>query len=310
MKPKLITHDRTVHADDVFAAAMLRICFGEVEVIRTRDPAVLRAEMGKEGRYFLDVGGHNNPALRLFDHHQPDGAGYRNEAAREWPYATAGLVWRHYGPTAVRKLHPTLDDASIREVAGRIDDTVVRFIDAVDCGVRLKSAGPSLSAVISSFNTAWFEREQDVFPLVLDLATVLLTNFIKRFAGKVLARDLVREAEAVLDGRVLVLRGCHPWSTVVAEEMPRVLLVIYPVEGCGQWQIRCASNGDLSPRIYLPAPWAGRDRDDLATITGEPDAAFCHRSRHLAGAFTKEAALHLAGAALAQHLLVCEVQAA
>lgn len=310
MTIKLITHDRTVHADDVFAAAILRICFGQVEVIRTRDLAILKEEMGKEGSFFLDVGGRYDASRRLFDHHQPEGAGYRKESSREWPYATAGLIWRHYGAQAVRALHPQLDASAVQEVADHLDDTVLKYIDAVDCGVRLKSSGPSLSAIIGSFNTAWYEREQEVFPLVLELATVLLTNFVKRFAGKVLARDLVRQAKAHMNGRVLVLEGCHPWGTVVAEEMPDVLLVVYPVEGTCQWQVRCASNADMSPRMHLPASWAGRERDDFAGVSGEPKATFCHRSRHLAGAVSREAVLNLAKCALAHHSLGREVKAA
>lgn len=310
MTTKLFTHDRVYHADDVFAAAILRICYGTVDVTRTRDPAILRDAMGNENTFFLDIGGIYDPSRRLFDHHQREGAGYRDMVRKEWPYATAGLIWRDYGATAVRALHPDLDPESVLEVAKHLDDTVLKYIDAVDCGVRLKSSGPSLSAVIGSFNTAWYEPEEDNFPLVLELASVLLTNFVKRFAGKVMARDLVRQATAVFDGRVLVLEGCHPWTTVVAEEMPSVLVVVYPVDGGNQWQLRCADNADLTPRLLMPSPWGGRERDDLAGVTGEPKATFCHRSRHLAGAFTKEAALSLAQAAVLQHLSVQEVKAA
>lgn len=310
MKTKLFTHDRTVHADDVLAAAILRICFGQVQVIRTRDPAILREEMGKEGNFFLDLGGRYDPARRLFDHHQPEGAGYRNAAHREWPYATAGLVWRHYGARAVRTLHPSLDDDAVAEVVRHLDETVLKYIDAVDCGVRLKTSGPSLSAIIGSFNSAWYEREQEVFPLVLDLAQVILSNFVKRFAGKVMARDLVRQASTVMDGRVLMLQGCHPWGSVVSEEMPSVLIVVYPVEGAQQWQLRCASNIDMSPRIHLPASWAGRERDELAQVSGVEMAAFCHRSRHLAGAVTQDAALSMAQSAICAHIQANEVKAA
>jgi uncharacterized UPF0160 family protein len=310
MTTTIITHDRTVHADDVFAAAILRICFGPLKVIRTRDPAILQELRGRDDTFLLDVGGKYDPDLRLFDHHQPDGAGFRDVQRNEWPYATAGLIWKHFGQQAVRMLHPKLDEESVREIAKFIDDTVLKYIDAVDCGVRLKSSGPSLSAVIASFNNAWYEPEEENFPLVLDLAHVLMMNFVKRIAGKVMARDRVRLASTLVDGSVLVLEGCHPWSSVVAEEMPSVLLVVYPVDSGKQWQIRCANNVDTRPRMYMPASWGGRERDEFAGITGEPQATFCHRSRHLAGAFSKQAALNLAQLAISQHLLTNEVKAA
>lgn len=310
MTIKLFTHDRTVHADDVFASAILSICYGEVEVVRTRDPIILQDAMGVKGNYFLDIGGIYDPERCLFDHHQPQGAGFRNEAQRTWPYATAGLVWRHYGETAVQRLHPTLDPGAVSEIVKYIDHTVLKYIDAVDCGMQLKSSGPSLSAVIGSFNTAWFEVEVDNFPLVLELARVLLANFVKRHAGKIMARDKVRQAANTLNGHVLVLEGCHPWGTVVAEEMPSVLLVVYPVDNGNQWQIRCASNTDTSSRMLLPATWGGLERDALASKSGEIKATFCHRSRHLAGAFSKEAALNLAQLAIAQHQCVADVLAA
>lgn len=314
MNIKLITHDRVAHADDTFAAAILRIVYCNVTVLRTRDPETLRAEAGQPGTFLLDVGGRYDPEKGLFDHHQPEGAGYRNQAAKEWPYATAGLVWKHFGEQAVRKLHPTLDDAAVQEVVLHIDDTVLKYIDAIDCGVRLKTAGPSISAIIASFNAAWYENETDVFPLVMDLAQVVLTNFIKRYAGKVFAREKVRCAQPKLDGRVLMLEACFPWVSVVAEEMPDVMFVVYPVgdaaQSPSQWQLRAAVHPDLSPRIKLPQSWGGLERQALARVCGEPDAVFCHRSRHLAGAYTLDGALAMAETALRAHVVTAELKAA
>lgn len=310
MKKKLFTHDRTVHADDALAAAILRFCYDDIDVVRTRDPLVLREAMMDENNYFIDIGGKYDPARRLFDHHQTEGAGFRDPEKKEWPFATAGLVWRHFGAHAVMNLHPCLDPESVDEVVRYIDDTVLRYVDAVDCGVRLKSSGPSLSAIIGSFNTTWYEKDEDVFPLVLEVASVLLANFIKRFAGQILARDRVRKASFAHDGRVLVLEGCHPWGTVVAEEMPSVLIVVYPVEDGKVWQLRTASDTDKKGRMFLPVQWAGLERDALAAVSGESKATFCHRSRHLAGAFSREGALCLAQAAISQHLCAHQLQVA
>lgn len=306
MTVKLITHDRVVHADDAFAAAMLRIVYGDVEVVRTREPAILKAEAGKPGVFFLDVGGRYDHAHRLYDHHQPAGAGWRQPAERRWPYATAGLVWKHYGYQVVQAMHSGLQPDEVFEVVDFVDETVIKFIDAVDCGVRLKSAGPSISGVIASFNTSWFEQDREVFPLVMDLAQVILGNVITRQVGVVAARTEVRNAPRVHAGRVLVLEKCMPWTSVVAEEFPDVLCAIYPVPDAGgaSWQIRTAVNEDMSARMVLPRPWAGLDHGELAAISKVSDAIFCHRNGHLAGAGSQAGALQLAQRALDAALVV------
>lgn len=302
-KIKIITHDRVAHADDVFAAAVLHIIYGHsgVEVVRTRDSAVLAASAGAENTFLLDIGGVYDPTLRLFDHHQPAGAGFRNAEGREWPYATAGLVWRHYGAQAVAALHPSLTEVEVAETVQHIDDYVMRFIDAVDCGVWLKSSGPSLSSIIASFNNSWWESKEDVFPLVCELAQVVLTNFIKRYAGKVMAREKVRKSRLLQGGSVLLLDGAVPWVDIVAEEMPDVLFVVYPVgetAASQQWQIRAAVGPQQAPRIKFPFCWGGLERKALARVCGEDEAVFCHRSLHLAGASTLEGALSMAARAL------------
>lgn len=300
---KLITHDRVAHADDAIAAAILRIVFGEedVKVLRTRNPGILRDEAGQPNVFLLDIGGQYDPARRLFDHHQPEGAGYRDELNKEWPYATAGLVWLHYGADAVRKLHPTLSAADVADVTAYIDEAVMRHIDAVDCGVWQKHAGPSLSSILASFNPPWFQEEHDPFELMMDLSQVILCNFINRFAGKLLARDTVRNAQHVCNGKILLLEKCIPWVNIVADEFPEVFFAVYPVsagEHETQWQLRCAVDTSMRPRIQLPADWGGLEREMLSLVNGVPGAVFCHRSRHLAGAMTKEAALAMAERAL------------
>lgn len=305
----IVTHDRVFHADEIIATAVLRIVFPDAKIIRTREPAQLHALAGKPDTYLLDVGGQFNSEKGLYDHHQPQGAGYRNEAAKEWPYATAGLVWRDFGSRAVGVLHPDLAPASRDEIVSYLDDALIRYLDAVDCGVRLKTAGPTLSALIASFNTTWYEKEEgDSFQLVLHLAQVILTNFIRRYAGKIMGRDKVREARPELDGSVLVLDTCLPWSGVVAEEMPEVLFVAYPVMDerqsaySVQWQLRAAVNTDSTLRMYLPQTWAGRDGGELVAVSGVQDAIFCHRSRHLAGAHSKQGILTMAEKAIETHL--------
>lgn len=297
---KIFTHDGVAHADETFACAMLNIAYPCVEIIRTRDPAVI--QQGKEDptAALLDVGGRYDPENLLFDHHQKEGAGWRDEELKQWPYATAGLVWKYCGMEVIKKLHPTLNRKGIKECFKHLDDSVIKYIDAVDCGVRLKSSGPSISGIVACFNPTWYEQDEVSFPLIKTLAQELLINFIKRYAGKILARDKVRWARKIKDGKVLVLNTCLPWTEVVAQEMPEVKLVIYPVNSGTQkvWQVRTALNADRTARMNLPESWAGLDKYQLAQVTKEKKAIFCHRARHLAGAETFEGILALVNLAL------------
>lgn len=302
MSIKVVTHSQTFHADECFAVAMLRIAFqGDIQLIRTREPFLLRRYADDENALLLDVGGQYDPQKGLFDHHQPEGAGFRRPHTREWPYATAGLVWKSYAPQVILALHPSLSNDDVQEIAGYVDESLLKYIDATDCGVRLKSAGPSISGIVASFNPSWIDADDaDEFPLVLDLAQVILTNLIKRHAGSVLAREKVREAQATRDGRVLILEKCHPWSFVVAHELPDVLFVVYPVDAEGaRWQARTAADADDSPRIRYPASWAGLEGARLQSLAG-PDAVFCHRSRHLAGSVSMSGILAMVDSALAE----------
>ena len=45
-----------------------------------------------------------------------------------------------------------------------------------------------------------------------------------------------------------------------------------------------ANPDDFTARADLPAAWAGLRGADLATVTGVPDATFCHNGRFIAAA--------------------------
>jgi len=119
---KLITHNGSFHSDDLFACAVLVIMLEDegkkFEIVRTRDEEVL-----KQGDYVFDVGGVYDSELNKFDHHQRGGAGERDNGI---PYASFGLVWKHFGLDLCDK-----DE----EVFYMIDRKIVAPIDSIDNGV-------------------------------------------------------------------------------------------------------------------------------------------------------------------------------
>ena len=320
--PHLIaTHSGSFHADDVFGIAVLATLFPDHEIIRTRNADELaRAD------FVVDVGGTWEPARGRFDHHQRgfEGARMRQDengtAIAAEGYASAGLVWREFGKAYVahvaQALGHALEPQVIDKITADVDAALVRYIDLVDNGAADVAPGIfGLSSQLSLLNTTWLEeRDLDAdalaalqlerFHQAMALVDQSLRRFVLRAIGQVLAADTVRRSERLLEGRVLLLaEGGMPWTRVVLEEMPDVLLVIYPESGRDQYQIRTvpAASGSFASRMDLPAAWAGLRDEQLAATTGIFDAVFCHLNLFIAGARTLDGALRMAAAAIEAH---------
>jgi uncharacterized UPF0160 family protein len=130
-RKKLITHDGSFHADDVFACATLALLLkkkGErFKIIRTRDEEII-----KKGDYAFDVGGIYDAEKNRFDHHQKGGAGKRLASSRVEgengiEYSSFGLVWKKFGE----------EICGNKEVADFIEQKIVAPIDASDNGIDL-----------------------------------------------------------------------------------------------------------------------------------------------------------------------------
>lgn len=318
MNKLIATHSGTFHADDVFGVAVLAALFPGHQVIRTRDAdEIARAD------FVVDVGGAWDAASGRFDHHQRgfDGARVRPDAegrpVRAEGYASAGLVWREWGSAYVRQAAQSRGHALADEVAAAIaediDASLVRYLDLVDNGEANVAPGiVGLSSQVSLFNTTWLEEkgldaaavarlQLQRFQEAMAMVDRALQRIVLRGVGQVLAADNVRRAERLLEGRVLLLaEGGMPWTRVVLQEMPDVLLVIYPEGSGAQYQVRTvpAGEGTFASRRDLPAAWAGLRDEQLAAVTGVPDAVFCHMKRFIAGARSREGALRMAALAL------------
>src|SRR3989338_5804368 len=95
---KLVTHNGSFHADDIFSAAALSLLLekaGEAyEITRTRTPEII-----DDADYVFDVGGIYDEKNNKFDHHQTGGAGKRESISSgpEIEYSSFGLVWKKFG---------------------------------------------------------------------------------------------------------------------------------------------------------------------------------------------------------------------
>jgi uncharacterized UPF0160 family protein len=297
----IVTHSGKFHADDAWAVAALKILFPQAEVVRTRDEARVEA-----ADFAVDVGGIWDAATGRFDHHQKGFAGARPTGV---PYASAGLVWKHYGARCVSALaaahtgHRLADDKAA-EMAHSIDADIVQYLDLSDMGAAKNAPGSyGLSAVVSGFNPNWMDEQRlgyggaddayrlSQFTRAMELLTDIMINAVKYRVGALLSLEQVRAAQVLEDGRVLFLEnGAVPWTQVVRKEMPKILFVVSHSLGEGRYMLHTvpASAETFKARADLPQAWAGLRDTELAAVTGVADAIFCHNGRFIAAAKSYE----------------------
>jgi uncharacterized UPF0160 family protein len=289
---RVATHPGTFHADDVFAVAALGLVHGPLDVVRTRD-----ADMQEACDFRVDVGGRFDPATGDFDHHQRGGAGERPNGIR---LASFGLVWQVHGEGL----------AGGPDAAAAIDERLVQGIDANDTGQTISQPvvddirPMTVSGVVAAMNPTWDEElepaEEDArFADAVALATRILEREIAGAAAFARAQRLVRAAIGrASDPRVIELDSNMPWRETVVSAAPEALFVVYPKsDGWGMQAVPRAA-GEFANRRDLPAEWAGLSGEELAAVTGVPDAIFCHLSRFYVSAGSREGIVELARRAL------------
>jgi uncharacterized UPF0160 family protein len=287
------THSGSFHADDVLAAAAMRLVMPTVKILRSRDMEQLNA-----ADILFDVGRVFNSATCRFDHHQLE---YSEARANGIPYSSFGLVWRELG----EKL------CGSAATANRVDISLVQGVDAIDCGVTLgKEILPvklmSVSAVLGCFNQGWQELASpeaidESFEKAVGVATMILENSIREAKGLEKAKAVVEQANLMEEGRLMVLEQGVPWKETVLDsnKYEKLLYVIYP-DAQAKWHLSCVpdKSGSFSNRKSLPAAWAGLDGEELDKVTGIKGCVFCHRARFVGGHSTKEGVIAMARLAL------------
>lgn len=319
----IVSHGGTFHADDVFGTAILSRLFPGHEIVRTRDPELVR-----NAAFAVDVGGEWDACRGRFDHHQRgfegarpvlDSDGRLIEGKKGVAYASAGLVWAQFGADYIASRLQTLpsdreSEQRILSIWRAIDSAVVQHIDLEDTGVSKSAEGLfGLSAQIGQMNTTWLEEQgldkealQDLqmlrFRDAMDHMVMLVDRIIQKKFAQQEAEAIVRGSERLLDGRVLHLaHGGMPWTKVVLEEMPDVLYVLYSESPDGNSMIKCVPEeyGSFKCKKPLPAEWAGlRDRE-LSAVNGIQDSVFCHTNLFIGAAQSFEGALEMAKLAVA-----------
>jgi uncharacterized UPF0160 family protein len=299
----VVTHSGVFHTDDVAAVAALKFIF-DFQLTRTREKSVI-----EKADIVLDVGGIYDRDTLRFDHHQASGAGKRES---EIPYASFGLIWKHFGPQVCQKILGDLE-IDFYKVASRVDKTLVVGIDARDNGVRthevLLANGPqTVSDLISSFNPNSFENQDfdKKFDEAVSFFQIILKNAVSREAGILYADN---EAKSMIQpqkgSKIVVLeKFVSPWAKWVNILVPEALFVVYP-DGVGNWKVQAIpispGKTDFRLKAYLPENWRGLEGSKLIEVTGIEGVIFCHNAGFIMGTKTREEALLCAEVSVMLH---------
>lgn len=292
---KLITHNGSFHADDIFATAILILKLekeGEgFEIIRTRDPEIINS-----GDFVFDVGGIYDEEKNLFDHHQIGGAGRRADVGGDGgiEYAACGLVWKKFGTEV----------SGSEKAADIIDKRLFAPIDAGDNGFNLveNKYGTSpyfIQHAFYSMRPTWREKnitEDEMFLKCVEMAKVILSREI------IQVQDILLAEEAVLsiynkteDKKIIVLDKNYP-SEYILNDFPEPLYVVYPRNADNFWAVKAVGKNlnTFENRKNFPKAWGGLKDKELQKITSVSDAVFCHRGLFLAVVKSRVGAIKLA----------------
>ena len=194
------THGGKFHADDVFSAALLKICNPNIAIQRG-----FAVPQGFAGLVF-DIG--DGP----FDHHA------KNSPVREngVPYAAFGLLWRELGPQLVGPVD-----------AGRFDESFVQPLDLDDN----TGCGNQLANIIAAYNPRWDgeDRPDDCFAQAVALAQDMLAHKLEAIRSVQRAAAEVETTLGAIDVWInnAMTTVLAPFRQMSEEEFRRVTEVTY-----------------------------------------------------------------------------------
>lgn len=297
-KKKIITHNGSFHADDIFACGTIALYLDRQNLpytfVRTREEKEIT-----KGDFVVDVGGIDDPVRNFFDHHQQGGAGKRENGI---PYASFGLVWKKFGPLLCENAEITED----------IDRRIVQPIDAIDNGISISEPSEAgicdygIHGIIGAYQNTWKEagntkQQYKNFVRLVNFFKDILNREIERSFHRIEMVSVIQEVyDNTLNKEILVIPH-HVTVGALIQVLDKHKEVLFVVcKSNNNWKVLAMRKEPCSfeNRKSLPESWAAKRGEELAEITGVPDAVFCHNARFLAVAESKEGAQKLAEIAL------------
>ncbi len=270
-----ITHNGTMHADEVFATALLEMYLGDVRVYRT---TVVSSQNIQDGTIVYDVG------RGKFDHHQIDAVKRDNGIT----YSSVGLLWKEFGKDLLKKY----DFSLIDEMFNGIDKDLVEGIDGDDNGVFPKIECPykvkTLPAIIKIFNPSFDsgEDESEQFLKAVQLAKMIWEEEFYYIQGKVIAEQKVNDLLEELEDNslYLILDEYLPYEEALLAnpKAESILFVAFP-SNRGGYAIKTVpkSIDDHTARKDFPEEWGGLQNEELESVSKIAGLRFCHSGRFI-----------------------------
>ncbi|KAG3291849.1 MYG1 exonuclease isoform X2 [Ictidomys tridecemlineatus] len=275
--PRIGTHNGTFHCDEALACALLRLLpeYRDAEIVRTRDPEKLAS-----CDIVVDVGGEYDPQRHRYDHHQRSFTDTMSSLCPGKPWKTklssAGLIYLHFGHKLLAQLLGTSEEDSM---------------------------------VDTLYDKAGFRRAMDL----------VREEFLQRLdfyqhswlpARALVEEALARRFQVDPSGKIIELaKGGCPWKEHLYHlesglSPPVAIMFVIFTDQAGQWRVQCVPKEPHSfqNRLPLPEPWRGLRDEALDQVSGIPGCIFVHASGFIGGHHTREGALSMARATLAQHL--------
>ena len=287
---KLVTHDGSFHADDIFACATLCLVL-EKEGVKFEITRARNEEIIKNGDYFFDVGGVYDAETNRFDHHQKGGAGKRENSIE---YSSFGLVWKKFG----------LKLTGSEEITELIDEHLVAPVDAFDNGFDLVENKYDISPYFIqhffiSMRPTWAEKDisnDKMFLKSVEIAKEILSREIMQAKDTFLAKErIISIYQNATEKRIIILDESYPYENIL-NNFSEPLFVVYPKTNDNLWGVKVIKENPktFKSRKDFPSLWGGLQNEELQKISGVQDAVFCHKGLFMAVAKSKEGAIKLA----------------
>lgn len=270
-----ITHNGSMHADEVFSSAFLEMYLGDIKVFRTSNIDNLNIN---DNILVYDIG------RGKFDHHQQDALKRDNDII----YCSFGLLWKEFGKDFLKKYG--IED--IEQVWKGIDKDLVEGIDADDNGqfpkIESNYKVKTLPNIIKIFNPSLEsgEDESTQFEKACKLAKSILEEEILYINGKIIAENKLKEylEDISLEDKFVILDKYLPYEDTILndEKYNNILFVAYP-SNRGGYAIKVVpkSAEEKTARMYFPDHWAGLEKEELEKVSGIKGLKFCHTQKFI-----------------------------
>ena len=284
-----ITHNGTMHADDVFATAFLSLYFDNFKVARVNEvPKDISSNV-----IVYDIGNGK------YDHHQSN-ARIRDNGIK---YSSFGLLFEEYGLRYLKKLKLK----NTKAIYNYLVKDFIEGIDAIDNGIfpliKADYKVKTVSDIIKIFNPSYLSNDSldEQFVKAVNLAETILIYELKNVVGKVEAGVKVKKLLNKTKGPILILDEYLPYEETILTSLDgkKIKLVIFP-SNRGGYAINTVpiSTIDKTSRVYFPKNWGGLSNSDLEEVTGIKGSLFCHTNRFLMTAKDLDTAKKLAEIAI------------